>query len=190
MSVLRMFSPIMKQPSTVEPVLLHSPPQNQTNPYLVGTRHPQHRGGNVWAIFSRNPAGTLNILYTPPCSDVFRSYYTPLHYISQKHPVTIRVGNAEHIPCYVKTKKEKKKRNCKLQIANCKWFFMATFATWLASSDLCFVPGARCHGPRIVNCKRDYELKWYEVVCTTSSLLFGCCRVFGLGLLCWHWSSW
>lgn len=101
-------------------------------------------------------------------------------------PVPFWVDNAEHIPCHMKTKKKRKEK--KNEIANCqckcKWFFMATFATWLASSDLCFVPGARWHGPKTVNCKRDYELKWYEVMCTTS-LLFGCCRVFGLGLFFW-----
>lgn len=75
-----------------------------------------------------------------------------------------------------------------MQIAND--FFMATFATWLATSDLCFVPGARWHGPRTVNCKRDYELKWYEVMCAQrlACLLFGCYRVFGLGLF-FFWSA-
>lgn len=167
MSVWKMSLPTTKQPSTAEPVLLHSPPRNQTSHCLVGTRHPQHRGGNAWAIFSHNPAGTLDMLRPHPA--VMCLGLTLLHStICLKHLFRFRVDNTEHISCHVKTKKEKN------EDANrkCKWFFfMATFATWLASSDLCFVPGARWHGPRTVNCKRDYELKWYEVMCTTTSLV-------------------
>lgn len=45
-----------------------------------------------------------------------RAYHTPLYYMSQT-PVPIRVDNAEHIPCHVKTKNEKNEdANCKLQM--------------------------------------------------------------------------